>query len=77
MAISSSPAIDLLFTADMQGKAVYVARLRSYCAGPSDVADKLRTAHNLGIKVKGLIRHDEQQELLKLRGGYRVLKGVL
>ena len=73
----ASPAMDLLFSADMQGKPVYVARLRKYCAGPSDVADKLRAAHDLGIKVKGFVRFDEQAELLKLRGGYRALKGVL
>ncbi len=77
MATSNSPAMTLLFNADMQGKPVYVARLRSYCSGPADVADKLRSAHRLGIKVKGSIWYDEQAELLKLRGGYRALKGVL
>lgn len=67
----------LLFDADMQGRAVYVSRLRSYCVGPSDVADKLRSAHRLGITIKGQVRFDEQAELLKLRGGARVLTGVL
>ena len=59
------------------GRTVYVSRLRSYCAGPSDLADKVKAADDLGVKVRGGLRHDEQAELLKLRGGHRILKGVL
>lgn len=77
MATIKSPASDLIWNASLMGKPVHVSRLRAYCAGPADVADKLKTADDLGIKLKGSLRHDEQQELLKLRGGQRVLKGVL
>jgi len=74
---TSSPAMDMLFAADMMGRTVHVARLRAFCSGPADVADKLKTADRLGIKVKGSVRFDEQAELLKLRGGHRVLTGVI
>ena len=77
MATIKSPASDLIWNASLMGKPVHVSRLRAYCAGPADVADKLKTADDLGVKVKGGLRHDEQQELLKLRGGQRALKGVL
>jgi len=78
MAISrSSPASSLLWNASLMDKPVHVSRLRAYCAGPADVADKLRTADRMGIKVKGFVRFDEQAELLKLRGGSRVLTGLI
>ena len=77
MVTVKSPASDLIWNASLIGKPIHVSRLRAFCAGPADVAVKVRTADNLGVKVKGGLRHDEQQELLKLRGGHRALKGVL
>ena len=77
MANLKSPATDLIWAASLMDKPVYISRLRAFCAGPADMADKLKVANDLGVKVKGNVRFDEQSELLKLRGGYRVLKGVL
>jgi hypothetical protein len=66
----------LLFDRDMRGIAVHICELRSYCPSPRVVAEAVRTADRLGVKIKGDLNYAELTELNELRGGTRSLRGV-